>query len=107
MARGHDERPFRLLRGADQHIPAVGPPLSYEHHPVHGGFLGRTALREKVFSTGDTRQNADLAASRNDWLEGRRSASAIEPHTRTISLFARYLAAVTRAASSAVNKVPA
>ena len=34
VARDHDERLFRLLRGADQHIPAVGLPLSHQHHLV-------------------------------------------------------------------------
>lgn len=66
----------------------------------NGGFLGRAALRERVYSTRDTLvRNADLGASRkrlfDDWLEGRSSKSALEAHTPTISLFARYLAAVT------------
>src|ERR1700693_4922422 len=34
MARDHDERLLRLLRGADQHTPAVGLPLSHQHHLV-------------------------------------------------------------------------
>src|SRR5215472_14434984 len=34
MARDHDERLFCLLRGADQHISAVGLPLSHQHHLV-------------------------------------------------------------------------
>ena len=34
MARDHDERLVRLLRGADQHLPADGLPLSHQHHLV-------------------------------------------------------------------------
>ncbi|WP_426441329.1 hypothetical protein [Bradyrhizobium genosp. P] len=83
----------------------------------NGGFLGRAALRESAYSTGNTLvRNADLGAARkrlfDDWLEGRNSKSSLESHTRTISLFARYLAAVTGdqgdvTASLAINKVPA
>jgi len=80
-----------------------GPRSAKEAHIMlwrNGGFLGRSALRERVYSARDTLvENADLGASRkrlfNDWLGGRSGKSALESHTRTISLFARYLAALT------------
>ncbi|TAI60731.1 hypothetical protein CWO89_39035 [Bradyrhizobium sp. Leo170] len=82
----------------------------------NAGFLGRAAFRERFYPARDTLvRNADLGAGRrrlfDDWLAGRCSKSALESHTRTISLFARYLAAVTTdrdevTASLATAKVP-
>ncbi|OSJ34429.1 hypothetical protein BSZ19_12400 [Bradyrhizobium japonicum] len=66
----------------------------------NGSFLGRPAFRERLYPTRDTLiQNADLGAARrklfDDWLAGHSGRSTLDSHTRTISLFARYLTAVT------------
>ncbi|MGY4319497.1 hypothetical protein [Bradyrhizobium sp. JR3.5] len=105
----------RLQLGTEGHLE-----LTKHAHIMlwrNGGFLGRAAFREKFYPARDTLiRNADLGASRrrlfDDWLAGRTGKSTLESHTRTISLFARYLAAVTTdrgeaAASPAIDKVPA
>lgn len=87
------------------------PHLSTEDHPQlrreahitlwrNAGFLGGAALRERRYPARDRLvRNADLRAGRkrlfDDWLAGRSNKSSLESHTRTISLFAHYLAAVT------------
>jgi predicted dehydrogenase len=107
------------------------PHLSTEAHPQlrreahitlwrNAGFLGGAVLRERRYPARDTlARNADLGAGRkrlfDDWLAGRSDKSSLDSHTRTISLFAHYLAALTTdganreeaAPSRAFNKVPA
>jgi putative DNA primase/helicase len=56
VARGHDERPFRLLRGTDQHIPAVGLPLSHQHHLVPKSAATQPAASADVGTDGPTYQ---------------------------------------------------
>lgn len=86
------------------HLSTEGPPqLAREAHITlwrNAGFLGRAAIEERLYPARDTLvRNADLRAGRkrlfDDWLAGRSGKSSLESHTRTISLFARYLAAVT------------
>lgn len=107
------------------------PHLSTEAHPQltreahitlwrNAAFLGGVAVRERLYPARDTLvRNADLRAGRrrlfDDWLAGRSAKSSLKSHTRTISLFAHYLAAVTMdganrdeaASPCVVNKVPA
>ncbi|MBT1517167.1 hypothetical protein KIP88_43280 [Bradyrhizobium sp. SRL28] len=103
------------------HLGTEGHPQLTRHAHItlwrNAGFLGRAAFRERSYPARDTLvRNADLGAGRrrlfDDWLGGRSGKSALESHTRTISLFARFLAAVTTdrgeaTASPAIDKVPA
>ncbi len=106
------------------HVSTEGhPQLTREAHITlwrNPGFLGGAALRERLYPARDTLvRNADLRAGRkrlfDDWLAGRNGKSSLESHTRTISLFAPYLAAATTdganrddaTASLAIDKVPA
>lgn len=87
------------------------PHVSTENHPRlrreahialwrNVGFLGGAALRERLYPARDTLvRNADFGAGRkrlfDDWLAGRSGKSSLASHTRTISLFAQYLTALT------------
>ena len=64
MARGHDERQFRLLRGADQHIPAVGLPISHQHHLVPKSAATQPAASADVGTDGPTYQAVPTVTAR-------------------------------------------
>lgn len=99
------------------------PQLNREAHITvwrNAGFLGGAVLHERRYPARDTLlRNADLRAGRkrlfDDWLAGRSDKSSLESHTRTISLFAHYLAALARGGANrdqatplrVINKVPA
>lgn len=99
------------------------PQLTREAHITvvrNASFLGGAVIRERRYPARDTlARNADLGAGRkklfDDWLAERSDKSSLESHTRTISLFAHYLAAITTDGANrdqatplrAVGKVPA
>src|ERR1700684_1145565 len=64
MARDNDERQFRLLRGADQHIPAVGLPLSHQHHLVPKSAATQPAASAVVGTDGPTYQAVPTVTAR-------------------------------------------
>src|SRR6202166_738739 len=64
VARGHDERQFRILRGADQHIPAVGLPLSHQHYLVPKSAATQPAASADVGAHGPTYQAVPTVTAR-------------------------------------------
>ncbi len=54
VAWSHDEGPFRLLRGANQHLPAVGLPLSHQHSLVPKSAATQPAAPADVGTDGPT-----------------------------------------------------
>ena len=64
MARRHDERPFRLLRGADQYTSAVGIPLSHQHYLVPKSAATQPAASADVGTDGPTYQAIPTVTAR-------------------------------------------
>jgi hypothetical protein len=64
LAREHDERLLRLLRGADQHLPAVGLPLSHQHNLVPKSAATRPAASADVGTDDPTYQAVPTVTAR-------------------------------------------
>jgi hypothetical protein len=64
VARDHDDRLLRLLRGADQHIPAVGLPLSHQHNLVPKSAATRPAASADVGTDDPTYQAVPTVTAR-------------------------------------------